>query len=58
MSVVRKIMNEDGTYTVLAGERPVRFAANASEADDAVRSLSYLDVGDEMDGRPEVAGAS
>lgn len=50
MSTISKIANDDGTFTVLADGQAVRSTRDSAEADDVLRSLSYL-VDDEERGR-------
>jgi hypothetical protein len=42
MSKVHKIQNEDGSFTIMADGQPVRSTTDSREADDVIRSLSYL----------------
>ena len=42
MPTVHKILNEDGSYTIFADGQPIRSVVDSFEADEVVRSLSYL----------------
>ena len=42
MPTVHKIRNDDGSYTVMANGQPVRSTLDSFEADEVVRSLSYV----------------
>jgi hypothetical protein len=47
MPTVHKVRNDDGSYTVMANGQPVRSTLDSFEADEVVRSLSYLNPDDE-----------
>ena len=47
MPTVHKIQNDDGSYTIMANGQPVRSTLDSFEADEVIRSLSYLTAEDE-----------
>lgn len=42
MSTLHKVENEDGSFTIMANGQPVRSTSDSREADEVIRSLSYL----------------
>lgn len=42
MSYARKVVADDGTYTVYLGNYAVRLSLTSAEADEVLASLSYL----------------
>lgn len=42
MPTVRKVLNDDGSFTIFADGRAVRSTLDSAEADEVVRALSYL----------------
>jgi hypothetical protein len=42
MPTVHKALNDDGSFTIYADGQPVRSVSDSAEADEVMRSLSYL----------------